>query len=118
MAKRVFDLFWAGLGLVVLSPFLLLVAFLVRLQDRGPAFFLQERVGKNGKSFRIAKFRTMGVGAEKIGRSITAQGDPRITRLGRILRRYKIDELPQLWNVFVGEMSLVGPRPEVPKYVK
>jgi lipopolysaccharide/colanic/teichoic acid biosynthesis glycosyltransferase len=103
--------------MAVLWPVLFMVAFLIKIDDGGPIFFLQERIGRHGGPFRIIKFRTMNVGAEKAGPSITASGDHRITRIGRLLRKAKIDELPQLWNVLCGEMSFVGPRPEVKKYV-
>jgi lipopolysaccharide/colanic/teichoic acid biosynthesis glycosyltransferase len=116
LPKRLYDLFFAGLGLLILSPLLLLISILMKLKD-GPVFFRQERVGQHGKIFRIWKFRTMVVNAEHLGLSITARGDPRVTRLGKLLRKWKLDELPQLWNVLRGEMSLVGPRPEVPRYV-
>lgn len=117
MAKRLFDLFWSLLGLVLLSPVLVLVALAVKLEDGGPVFFRQVRIGRQGRPFRIWKFRTMVVDAERQGRSITVGEDPRITRIGRLLRNTKLDEIPQLLNVAVGEMSLVGPRPEVPRYV-
>jgi lipopolysaccharide/colanic/teichoic acid biosynthesis glycosyltransferase len=90
---------------------------LIKVADRGPVFFRQERVGQHGEVFRIWKFRTMVVNAERMGLSITARGDPRVTRLGKLLRKWKLDELPQFWNVLQGEMSLVGPRPEVPRYI-
>lgn len=114
--KRVFDLCIAIPGLIFLSPLFLVVALLIKLDDGGPVFFLQERVGYRGRRFRIWKFRTMYVGAEQKG-SLTIGEDPRITRVGRWLRKWKLDEFPQLINVILGEMSLVGPRPEVPKYV-
>lgn len=117
MAKRAFDLFWSLLGLAVLSPLLLAVAIVVKLEDGGPVFFRQVRVGRDGRPFRIWKFRTMGVDAERRGAAITVGQDPRITRAGRRLRDLKLDELPQLLNVAAGQMSLVGPRPEVPRYV-
>jgi lipopolysaccharide/colanic/teichoic acid biosynthesis glycosyltransferase len=117
MAKRTFDLFWSLLGLALLSPLLVLVALAVKLEDGGPVFFRQSRIGRGGGPFRIWKFRTMVVDAERLGRSITVGEDPRITRAGRFLRRTKLDEFPQLLNVVAGDMSLVGPRPEVPKYV-
>jgi lipopolysaccharide/colanic/teichoic acid biosynthesis glycosyltransferase len=116
-AKRLFDVAASLLGLLLLAPFLLLAALLVRLDSPGPALFRQERVGRNGRPFRILKFRTMCVDAESKGMSITVGADRRITRAGAFLRRYKLDELPQLLNVLRGEMSLVGPRPEVPRYV-
>jgi lipopolysaccharide/colanic/teichoic acid biosynthesis glycosyltransferase len=104
--------------LLILSPVLLLVALLIKLDSQGPVFFRQERIGRNFRPFSIYKFRTMVVDAPQRGAAITAGGDPRITRFGRLLRKSKIDELPQLINVLRGEMSLVGPRPEVPKYVE
>jgi len=108
----------AAFGLIFLAPFFLLIAVLSKLISSGPVFYQQERVGKSGHNFRIVKFRTMQVDADKRGPSITTGGDPRITSIGRILRALKFDELPQLWNVFKGDMSLVGPRPEVPLYVQ
>src|ERR1035441_2112486 len=102
MAKRAFDLFFPGPGLLVLSPLLLFVAIAAKLSSRGPVLFRQQRVGKDGRPFYIVKFRSMVVNAENAGPSITSEGDPRITRIGRILRKTKLDELPQLWNVLVG----------------
>ncbi len=116
-SKRFFDLFWTIPGLLLLTPLFLVVAISIKLDDGGPVFFRQERVGQGGKHFRIWKFRTMVVNAEKIGRQITVGRDPRITRVGHWLRKYKLDELPQLFNVLSGDMTLVGPRPEVPRYV-
>jgi lipopolysaccharide/colanic/teichoic acid biosynthesis glycosyltransferase len=116
MLKRLFDLIRASMGLLLLSPVFLIVGILIR-RDGGPAFFRQERVGLNGKPFRIFKFRSMSVNAEQQGAQITAGQDPRVTGIGSLLRKTKIDELPQLINVFLGQMSLVGPRPEVPRYV-
>lgn len=116
--KRLFDIAAAAIGLLVLSPAMLLVALLIKLDSRGPVFFRQERMGKNFRPFLIYKFRTMIEAAPVKGASITAGADPRITRVGRLLRQSKIDELPQLINVLKGEMSLVGPRPEVPRYVE
>jgi lipopolysaccharide/colanic/teichoic acid biosynthesis glycosyltransferase len=115
--KRLFDLVASVMGLLVLAPFLFLVALLIKLDSRGPVFFRQERVGQFGKPFRIHKFRTMVVDAEARGMQITVGTDPRVTRVGAVLRRYKLDELPQLIDVLFGQMSLVGPRPEVPRYV-
>lgn len=115
MAKRVFDIVCAALGLALLAPVLLVLALWIKLDSPGPVFFLQERVGRQGRSFLIHKFRTMRV--DNAGPQITVGADPRITRSGAWLRRYKLDELPQLWDVLRGAMSLVGPRPEVPKYV-
>jgi lipopolysaccharide/colanic/teichoic acid biosynthesis glycosyltransferase len=117
MAKRCFDLWWTVLGLVLLCPLFLLIALVIWLDDRGPVFYRQVRVGRNGMPFRIWKFRTMTVNADRIGAALTVGRDPRITRIGHWLRASKLDELPQLFNVLTGEMSLVGPRPEVPDYV-
>ena len=116
--KRLFDILVSGLGLILLSPLLLVVAVLVRATSTGPIFFLQTRVGRDFRPFEIFKFRTMVADAPARGGQLTAGADPRITGIGRVLRKTKIDELPQLWNVFKGDMSLVGPRPEVPKYVE
>ena len=116
LTKRIFDFVAASTGLVLLAPLFAVAAVLVKLDSRGPVFFRQQRVGIHGRIFRIFKFRTMTVGAEKEGQ-ITVGHDPRVTRVGRVLRRFKLDELPQLLNVVRGEMSLVGPRPEVPRYV-
>jgi lipopolysaccharide/colanic/teichoic acid biosynthesis glycosyltransferase len=118
MAKRAFDLFFSVIGLLVLSPLLLLLAIAVKLSSRGPVLFRQQRIGKNGRPFHIIKFRSMVANAEKLGLSVTGEGDARITAMGRFLRKYKLDELPQLWNVLIGDMSFVGPRPEVPRYVE
>lgn len=115
--KRTFDLFVSALGLAVLWPVFLLIAVWIRLDSRGPVFFRQERVGRAGRLFRIHKFRTMDLDAEGRGRPLTLEGDSSITPAGRFLRRFKLDELPQLIDVFRGHMSLVGPRPEVPRYV-
>ena len=116
--KRVFDFIASLLGLIVLSPLFLVIAILIKLDDGGSIFFRQIRVGQYGKLFKIYKFRTMVENAEKLGAQVTKGDDPRITRVGKFLRKYKLDELPQLINVLKGEMSLVGPRPEVPKFVK
>ncbi len=115
--RRLFDLLASLIGLVLLSPVFLVVALAIRLESRGPVFFRGERIGKDGKTFGIYKFRTMVADAANIGGGLTFRGDPRITRLGRFLRRTKIDELPQLINVIKGEMSLVGPRPEDQRYL-
>jgi lipopolysaccharide/colanic/teichoic acid biosynthesis glycosyltransferase len=116
--KRTFDLTSALVGIVLVSPVLLLAAILVKLSSAGPVFYRQRRMGRNFVPFDILKFRTMVVDADKRGGQITAGADPRITRVGHWLRKTKVDELPQLFNVLVGQMSLVGPRPEVPKYVE
>lgn len=117
MLKRLFDLVASGLGLLLLAPLLFLIALAVKLDSPGPVFFRQERVGRHGRTFRIHKFRTMVTDAERKGLQITVGADARVTRVGEILRKYKLDELAQLIDVFVGDMSLVGPRPEVPRYV-
>jgi lipopolysaccharide/colanic/teichoic acid biosynthesis glycosyltransferase len=115
--KRAFDVAAASLGLLLLLPLLALVAIAVRLTSRGPVVFRQKRTGWRGQVFQIFKFRTMTDSPERLSAGVTLCSDPRITRIGAILRRYKMDELPQLWNVLKGEMSLVGPRPELPRYV-
>ena len=117
MAKRLFDLLFAIAALLLLSPLLLLLALAIRLDSPGPVFFRQERVGRLGVLFRIRKFRTMRVGAQAHGLAITVGQDARITRVGHWLRHYRLDELPQFVDVLLGHMSLVGPRPEVPRYV-
>ncbi len=116
--KRLFDIVMAVLGLLLLFPLLLLVALLIKLDSPGPIFFRQERIGKKLRPFFIYKFRTMVHDASCKGGLITVGADPRITRVGRILRKTKVDELPQLINIVKGEMSFVGPRPEVPRYVE
>ncbi|MDM9381284.1 sugar transferase [Chlorogloeopsis sp. ULAP01] len=117
MSKRIFDLFFSLIGITILLPLFLMIAISIKLDSPGPVFFRQVRVGRFGCEFKIYKFRTMIIEAEKMGKQITIDNDQRITRIGRFLRKYKLDELPQLLNVIKGEMSLVGPRPEVPKYV-
>ena len=115
---RFFDILLSGIGLVLLSPVFLAIYIVIRSSSRGPGFYSQKRVGKNGMPFRLYKFRTMRRGSDR-GHLITVGGkDTRITKAGYYIRKYKLDELPQLWNVFIGEMSLVGPRPEVEKYVR
>lgn len=115
--KRLFDIVASGCGLLVLSPVLLIVAIWIKLDSHGPVFYRQVRVGYKNKDFRIFKFRSMRIGSDE-GSLVTIGGrDPRITRSGYFIRKYKLDELPQLINVFVGDMSLVGPRPEVRHYV-
>jgi lipopolysaccharide/colanic/teichoic acid biosynthesis glycosyltransferase len=117
MLKRGFDIVVAFVLLVVGLVIFLAVAGMVKLDSKGPVFYRGVRVGRDGRLFRILKFRTMRPDAERLGGSSIAHGDPRVTRMGTILRRYKLDELPQLWNVLCGEMSLVGPRPEVQRFV-
>lgn len=115
MNKRLFDLFAALAGIVLLSPMFLVLAVWIKLDSRGPVFFRQQRVGRNGQLFNIIKFRTMHDGNHEA--LLTIGNDRRITQAGKFLRRHKLDEFPQLFNVVAGSMSLVGPRPEVPRYV-
>jgi lipopolysaccharide/colanic/teichoic acid biosynthesis glycosyltransferase len=116
MFKRLFDKIFSCLGVCTLAPLFLFVAILIKFEDRSPVFYRGVRVGQYGRPFRVFKFRTMGVDAENRGASSTSDDDPRITRIGKWLRKYKLDELPQLINVLRGEMSFVGPRPEVKKF--
>ena len=116
MLKRIFDITLSLFGLIILLPFMLIIAILIKIDSKGPVFFKQIRVTKNGKEFKILKYRTMRVGSDKYSQ-ITVGKDGRITKIGSFLRKYKLDEIPQLINVLIGDMSLVGPRPEVPKYV-
>lgn len=117
MIKRLFDLLASSIGLLVLSPLFLVITLAIKFESSGSVFFRQERVGRFGKTFRIHKFRTMVTDAEWHGLQITAGADARVTRVGALLRKTKLDELAQLLDVFSGTMSLVGPRPEVPRYV-
>ena len=116
MLKRIFDIILSLFGLIILLPFMLIIAIFIKLDSKGPVFFKQLRVTKNGREFKIFKYRTMRVGSDKYSQ-ITVGKDDRITKIGSFLRKYKLDEIPQLINVLIGDMSLVGPRPEVPKYV-
>lgn len=116
MLKRIFDIILSLFGLIILLPFMLIIAVFIKFDSKGPIFFRQVRVTKGGKEFKIFKYRTMKVGSDKYSQ-ITVGKDGRITKIGSFLRKYKLDEIPQLINVFIGDMSLVGPRPEVPKYV-
>ena len=118
MTKRLFDILVSGCALILVTPVLLILAILVKIDSRGPVLYRQERVGKNFRPFGILKFRTMVMRADAGEAMITVATDSRITKLGRFLRNYKLDELPQLINVLKGDMSLVGPRPEVSKYVE
>jgi lipopolysaccharide/colanic/teichoic acid biosynthesis glycosyltransferase len=118
MLKRGFDFIASLMGLIILSPLLLGLIIIIRLSSQGPIFYRATRVGQHGKQFKLLKFRSMVVNADKIGPAVTGAEDPRITPIGRFLRRTKLDELPQLLNVLLGEMSLVGPRPEDPHYVE
>lgn len=117
MIKRLFDIILSTFGLIVFSPILIVIAILIKLDSKGPVFYRQTRVGKHSEDFKIFKFRTMHINADKMGLLTVGDRDPRVTKVGYTLRKYKLDELPQLINVFVGEMSFVGPRPEVRKYV-
>ena len=114
---RLFDILFSTIGLLVLSPLFLIIYILIIIESKGGGFYSQTRVGKNGIPFAIYKFRSMRTDSDKHGLITVGGRDPRITRIGYYIRKYKIDELPQLWNVLVGDMSLVGPRPEVQKYV-
>lgn len=115
--KRIFDVVASGLGLLALSPLFLILAVWIKCDSAGPVFYRQVRVGRNNRDFKLFKFRSMRVGSDKNGLITVGGHDPRITRSGYFIRKYKLDELPQLINVFIGDMSLVGPRPEVRKYV-
>jgi lipopolysaccharide/colanic/teichoic acid biosynthesis glycosyltransferase len=117
MAKRALDLIISAAGTILLSPLMLILAIWIKLDSKGPIFYRGERVGKDGELFRMYKFRTMVVEADRMGPAVTYKEDPRVTNAGKFLRRTKLDELPQLINVLKGEMSLVGPRPEDPSYV-
>jgi lipopolysaccharide/colanic/teichoic acid biosynthesis glycosyltransferase len=117
MAKRIFDIFFSILGLIFIFPILIIIGLIIKLDSKGNAFYLQERIGKNGKPFKIYKFRTMYLNSDKKGMLSLGKNDNRITKIGHFLRKFKLDELPQLINVLKGEMSFVGPRPEVQKYV-
>jgi lipopolysaccharide/colanic/teichoic acid biosynthesis glycosyltransferase len=117
MTKRLFDFIVSLIGLLISSPIFLIVAIMIKRDSKGPVFYRGERAGRNGKLFRIFKFRTMVPNAEKIGGPSTAGDDPRLTKSSGFLKKYQLDELPQLINVVKGEMSLVGPRPEVPMYI-
>jgi lipopolysaccharide/colanic/teichoic acid biosynthesis glycosyltransferase len=117
VGKRAFDVVFSLIGIILASPVLVLASSLVKTNSKGPSFYKSRRVGRNGKVFSMYKFRTMVVGADKIGGPSTPIDDPRLTKIGIFLKKFQIDELPQLINVLKGEMSLVGPRPEVPVYV-
>lgn len=114
MLKRLFDIIFSCIGLIIVIPFMLMISILIKREDCGAIFYKGIRVGRHGKKFKILKFRTMVMDAENIGASSTPDDDYRITKIGKFLRKYKIDELPQLFNVFLGEMSFVGPRPQIP----
>lgn len=114
---RICDIVFSFFGLLFLSPLLLIVALWIVIDDPGPVFYRQQRVGKDGRDFGLLKFRSMRIGADKMSLITIGDRDPRVTRAGYYIRKYKLDELPQLWNVLIGDMSLVGPRPEVRRYV-
>ena len=116
-AKRVFDVVMAAGMLVILSPVMGVIAVMIRTDSPGPVFYRQERVTENGRKFRIHKFRSMVTGADRIGSLVTVDGDARVTKIGKFIRKYRLDELPQLLDILSGDMSFVGTRPEVPKYV-
>jgi len=118
MIKRLFDIFFSAIGLLVLAPVLLTIAAIIKFTSDGPVVYRGTRVGKNGIPFKMFKFRTMVINADRIGGPLVPDSDPRITKVGLYLRKYKLDELPQLLNVLKGEMSFVGPRPEVQEYVE
>lgn len=115
---RVFDVFFSFIGLVLLSPIFLIILILIKLNSKGPTFYKQSRIGLNGAEFNVYKFRSMRLNSDKLGLITVGGRDPRVTHIGYYLRKYKMDELPQLINVLIGDMSLVGPRPEVKKYVE
>lgn len=115
--KRIFDLIGGAIGTIVLLPIMGVLAIIIRLESEGPALFKQVRVTQYGREFKILKFRTMVVNAEKLGTQVTAKNDPRVTKVGRFLRKYRLDELPQIINILKGDLSFVGTRPEVPKFV-
>jgi len=117
MIKRLFDIIFSFFGLIFLFPILIIIALLIRIESKGSIFYLQKRVGKHNKDFKIFKFRTMFIGSDKKGLLTLGDKDPRVTKTGFFLRKYKLDEFPQLINVFIGNMSFVGPRPEVRKYI-
>lgn len=115
---RFFDIVFSSLGLILLSPFFLFISIAIKIESKGPIFYLQDRVGKNSKIFKLYKFRSMYKNSDRLGLITIGSNDNRITKVGRFIRKYKLDELPQLINVLNGSMSVVGPRPEVPKYVQ
>jgi lipopolysaccharide/colanic/teichoic acid biosynthesis glycosyltransferase len=117
MIKRLFDIIFSAIGLILLSPILIIISILIIIDSKGPVFFRQTRVGQFNKDFKIFKFRTMYINSNKMGLLTVGDRDPRVTKMGYFLRKYKFDEFPQLINVLQGTMSLVGPRPEVRKYV-
>jgi lipopolysaccharide/colanic/teichoic acid biosynthesis glycosyltransferase len=117
MIKRIFDIVFSFFGLILVSPILLTVSILIKKESPGPAFYFGERIGKGGRAFRMYKFRSMVMNADKIGGPSTAADDPRLLKIGKVMKKYQLDELPQFINILKGEMSFVGPRPEVPSEV-
>ncbi len=115
MKKRLFDILFSFIGIIIMCPIFLIISILIKISSGSPILFRQDRVGRDGEIFSLIKFRTMGISSDS-NITITVQGDMRITKIGKFLRRYKLDELPELWNVFIGDMSFVGPRPDVPGY--
>ena len=115
--KRIFDIVFGAIGTIVLLPIMIVLAIIIKCESKGPALFKQVRITQYGKEFKILKFRTMVVNAEKIGTQVTSKNDLRVTKVGRFLRKYRLDELPQIINILKGELSFVGTRPEVPRYV-
>ncbi len=113
LLKLLFDIIFSSIGLTITFPLLIFTSIVVKLDSKGPVFYRGKRIGRHGKPFRIYKFRTMVINAEKLGGASTANDDPRITRVGKLIRKYKLDELPQLINVLIGDMSVIGPRPQV-----
>jgi len=118
MTKKLFDFLASLIGVIILSPILLIISLAIKLGSPGPILYHSLRIGKSKNPFKVYKFRTLVINADKIGGPSTSDDDPRLTKIGKFLRKYKLDELPQLFNVIKGEMSLVGPRPEVPEYAK
>lgn len=116
--KRILDFIGGLIGTIVLLPIMIIIAIVIKCESRGPVLFKQVRITQYGREFKIFKFRTMVVNAEKLGTQVTSKNDPRITKVGRFLRRYRLDELPQIINILIGDLSFVGTRPEVPRYVK
>ena len=116
--KRFFDIIGGTIGTIVLLPIMAVLAIIIKLESKGPALFKQVRVTQYGREFKILKFRTMVVNAEKLGTQVTSKNDPRVTKVGKFLRKYRLDELPQIINILKGDLSFVGTRPEVPKFVK
>lgn len=115
---RLFDIVFSGIGLIILSPLFLIIYIIIKCESKGNGFYTQERIGKEGKPFKLYKFRSMRTGSDKGSLITIGDHDSRITKIGYFIRKYKIDELPQLWNVFIGDMSLIGPRPEVERYTR